>query len=65
MSPDRNVTAKILKPLKESADGFGAVLAVEEVGTEVDVLDAVAQHVVRRGEHGRCDGEDGLLGTRR
>ena len=40
-----------------------AILAVEVVGAEVVVLGAVAQHVVRGGEHRGGHGEDGLLGA--
>src|SRR3982751_3977093 len=63
MCRNRNVAAEVLKPLEEAADGLGAIVAVEVFAAEIVVLGAVAQHVVRRGEHGSGDREDGLLGA--
>ena len=37
MKLDGHITAEILKPFEQAADGLGAVLAVEVVGTEVGV----------------------------
>ena len=58
-----DLTSRDLESADESVDGLGLVKGVEVIGTEVVVLDPVAQHVVRGGGHGGRDGEDGLFGS--
>ena len=55
--------AEVCEPAQEAADGVFAVPAVEVGWAEVAVCDAVSEHEVGGGEHGGCDGDDGLLGA--
>src|SRR3989441_12649516 len=55
--------AEIVKARDQALGELGLVAAIEVVGTEVTVIDAVFEHVVGGGQHGGGDGEDGLLGA--
>src|SRR5438128_12193846 len=63
MSQLRNIAAEVMEASEESADGLGAVAAVEVIAADVVVVGTVAQHVERGGEHRSSDGEDGFLGA--
>src|SRR5882672_3025480 len=60
---DEHVTAEIMEPAYQTADGLGPVSAIEVVRAKVVVVDTVAQHEEGSGEHRGGDGEDGFLGT--
>src|SRR5437667_9031823 len=55
--------AEIAQTAKEPVDDPGAIAAVEVIRAEILILDAIAEHEVGGGEHGRGDGEDRLLGS--
>src|SRR5439155_26988276 len=55
--------SEISEPAHQPGDGLGAVTPVKVVGTQVTILDSVAQHEVSSREHRSRDRQDGLLGT--
>src|SRR5215470_2052438 len=58
---DLDAEAEVVKAPDEPAGQLRLVTARKVVGPEVVVVDAVLEDVIARGEHGRGDGEDGLL----
>ena len=58
-----HVASEVSEALEESAEGLGFVMALEVIGAEVLVLDAVTQHEVGGGEHGGSHGKDSFLGA--
>lgn len=58
-----NLEAELLEAADEAVCDLGAGSSIEVVSAEVVVLDAVTEHVVRRGRHGGSYREDDFLGT--
>src|SRR4030095_13668977 len=63
MSQIWHMATEVLETLEQASDGLGSILRVEVVDAEIAVFGAIAQHVVRGGEHRGGDGKDGLLGA--
>src|SRR5437870_7530171 len=55
--------AEIVKACDQALRELGLVSAIEVVGAEVAIVDAVFEHVVGGREHRGGDGEDGFLGA--
>src|SRR6267142_2423054 len=58
-----DLASQIIDPSYQAQNDLLAVTASEVAGTELLVLDAVFEHVVSGGEHGRGDREDGFFGA--
>src|SRR5271165_4477921 len=58
-----DLASQIIDPSYQAQDDLLTVTTGEVAGTEVLVLDAVFEHVVGGGEHGRSDGQDGFFGA--
>ena len=55
--------AEFLEAADETVGDLGAVSSIEVVGTQVVVLDPIAEHVIGGDEHGGGYGDDRLLRT--
>src|SRR3989442_13201931 len=53
--------AEIVKPRNQAFGELGLVAAVEMIGAEVAIVDAVLEQVVGGSQHRGGDGEDGFL----